>query len=47
MESDYYQEDRPPPPLLCTYMGGATNGRKPFRFLLKRECPVCPLDDTI
>jgi hypothetical protein len=29
----YSQEDRPPPPFLCTYMGRNANGRKPFRFL--------------
>jgi hypothetical protein len=29
----YSQEDRPPPPFLCTYMGRNGNGRKPFRFL--------------
>jgi methylase of polypeptide subunit release factors len=29
----YSQEDRPPPPFLCTYMGRNGIGRKPFRFL--------------
>jgi len=29
----YSQEARPAPPFLCTYMGRANNGRKPFRFL--------------
>jgi hypothetical protein len=33
----YSQEDRPPPPFLCTYMGRATNGRKPFRFLRNKS----------
>src|SRR5262249_29575760 len=28
----YAQEERPAPPFLCTYMGRADNGRKPFRF---------------
>jgi hypothetical protein len=29
----YAQEDRPPPPFLCTYMGRGRNGQAPFRFL--------------
>jgi adenine-specific DNA-methyltransferase len=29
----YSQEDRPPPPFLCTYMGRKGPNRKPFRFL--------------
>src|SRR5438105_4695499 len=29
----YAQEKRAPAPFLCTYMGRAQNGRKPFRFL--------------
>jgi hypothetical protein len=34
----YAQEDRPPPPFLCTYMGRNGNGRKPFRFLWNKSC---------
>lgn len=33
----YSQEDRPPPPFLCTYMGRKGNGRKPFRFLWNKS----------
>jgi adenine-specific DNA-methyltransferase len=33
----YSQEDRPPPPYLCTYMGRTANGRKPFRFLWNKS----------
>lgn len=33
----YSQEDRPPPPFLCTYMGRNGNGRKPFRFLWNKS----------
>jgi hypothetical protein len=29
----YSQEQRPPAPFLCTYMGRARNGEHPFRFL--------------
>lgn len=29
----YSQEDRPPPPFLCPYMGRQKNGRGPFRFV--------------
>ncbi len=30
----YEQENRPPPPFLCTYMGRAADKEKPFRFFL-------------
>jgi predicted RNA methylase len=33
----YAQESRPAPPFLCTYMGRANNGRKPFRFLWNKS----------
>ena len=33
----YSQEERPPPPFLCTYMGRSQNGRKPFRFLWNKS----------
>jgi hypothetical protein len=33
----YSQEDRPPPPFLCTYMGRNGTGRKPFRFLWNKS----------
>jgi hypothetical protein len=34
----YAQEDRPPAPLLCTYMGRQNTGRgKPFRFILNHS----------
>jgi methylase of polypeptide subunit release factors len=29
----YSQESRPASPFLCTYMGRASNGRRPFRFI--------------
>ena len=30
----YAQENRPPAPIICTYMGRGRNGAKPFRFIL-------------
>jgi adenine-specific DNA-methyltransferase len=34
----YSQENRPPPPFLCTYMGrGLEKREKPFRFILNRS----------
>jgi len=33
----YSQERRPPPPMLCTYMGRPRNGSKPFRFILNES----------
>jgi adenine-specific DNA-methyltransferase len=38
----YSQEDRPPPPFLCTYMGRNGNGRKPFRFLWNKSQATAP-----
>ncbi len=39
----YRQEDRPPAPLLCTYMGrSGANGRSPFRFVLNHSQAVAP-----
>ena len=35
----YAQDRRPPPPLLCTYMG---RGANPFRFLLNRSRATAP-----
>ena len=33
----YSQEQRPPAPFLCTYMGRSRNGKHPFRFLRNRS----------
>ncbi len=33
----YRQERRPPAPLLCTYLGRGSNGRRPFRFILNHS----------
>lgn len=36
----YRQEQRPPPPFLCTYMGRGREGGNPFRFILNESQAV-------
>lgn len=39
----YSQENRPPSPLLCTYMGRGSGGsKKPFRFILNHSRATAP-----
>jgi predicted RNA methylase len=38
----YSQEDRPPPPFLCPYMGRPRGDRAPFRFLWNRSRATAP-----
>jgi hypothetical protein len=39
----YAQENRPPAPLLCTYMGRQTPGKtRPFRFILNHSKATAP-----
>jgi len=33
----YTQENRPPAPIICTYMGRSREGAKPFRFILNHS----------
>jgi adenine-specific DNA-methyltransferase len=38
----YAQENRPPAPFICTYMGRPKNGARPFRFILNdSEATAC------
>lgn len=38
----YSQESREPAPILCSYMGRAVNGNKPFRFILNHSAAIAP-----
>lgn len=38
----YAQENRPPAPIICTYMGRARNGANPFRFILNHSQATAP-----